>query len=275
MADQRWHLVEQWQRVLQAQCAWEREHEAALTELEEGSRQLEQREHGIEERARQLQSQEQTLQVRLSQLQERQEALSQLRGSLEGWQARLKLQSVTWHGEREQLLSQVRAREEAVAEQLARVRQLHQKQTQGLKQLAATLGKARQRCDKERRQYVALWKACQQNQALPGEKRLEREREALLHEMTRLDERAQWLDQMEKELVTRTEALAGQVADLQKQQAELGEGDARRTQEIQKAQAQQRLAEQQAQELREEVERLAQMLLEETDASGPRRGLAA
>lgn len=164
VADQRWHLLEQWQRLLRVQRSWEQGHGTALTELEGGSRRLQEREVHVQERAQQLLVQERLLEARLDQLQERQQALSQLRCSLEGWQARLKLQEASWHAEREEILSSVRAREEALAAQRARADHLHRRRTKRFKQFAADLDKAQIRCVQVRRQYLALWKACQQQQ---------------------------------------------------------------------------------------------------------------
>ncbi len=316
VADQRWHLLEQWQRLLEVQCLWEREHLLALTELESASQHLRQREQLVEERCGLMQVQEAILETRLAQLEQRQESLSQVRCSLEGWQARLQLQVTAWSVQREEAQNRVRLREEATAATLVRVEDVYRERLNRLKQSAGELRKARLRCDQMRKQYVTLWKDCRkQHQTLlteqhnltrqtlalerfrmetlsqcsdpaAAEKRLERlqrnssthgaealrqierEREELTAEMKRMDEQAQALAEMEKSLTERTEALARKLAEMETQQINLTEANARREQEAHKAQMQQRLAEQQAKELREEVERLARMLLDEVDANG-------
>jgi peptidoglycan hydrolase CwlO-like protein len=316
VADQRWHLMEQWERLLAVQSAWEQDRETVLNEVETCTKQLLQREQRVEERAEHLHLQEQILEARLKQLQQRQESLSQLRCSLEAWQARLKLQAAAWHSERDQVLGGVRVREQALAAQLVRAEQLYRKRSERLKEFAGQMRKARLRCDLVRKQYVKLWKVCQQQQQAllveqqnvsrqtlalerfrqecvtqssnpaAAEKRMdrlqrncntlnaeamrqvERERESLAAEITRLDERSRQMAEMEANLIRRTDELAAQLGDLENQQIALKEADARREMESQQAQSAQRLAEQQAQELREEVERLARMLLDEADASG-------
>ncbi len=300
------------------QTGWEAGQTALLADLEESGQSLQHREQLVKERSEHLHVQEQILQVRVTQLQQRQESLSQMRCALEGWQARLTLQANSWHAERDQALNNVRLREESVAGQLARAEQLYRQRTQRLKQFAVELRKARLRCDLVRKQYITLWKTCQQQQQAllveqqnvtrqtlalerfrlecitqssnpaAAEKRLdrlqrncntlnaeamrqiEREREGLVAEVSRLDERARLVAEMEQTLVQRTDALALQLTDLENQQVVLTEADARRQKETEKAQAAQQLAEQQARELREEIERLARMLLDEADATGER-----
>jgi pSer/pThr/pTyr-binding forkhead associated (FHA) protein len=314
VADQRWHLLEQWERLLQVQDDWQKEHTAVLSEIDEASQRLQQREVRLDERVEQIQKRETMLEARLAQLQQRQESLSQLRCSLEGWQARLQMQTTAWNAEREEVLSSVRAREEAVAAQAFRIEELHRKRTERIQKHFQSLRPARDRCEDVRKQYVGLWKACQeQHQALVAEQQLaarqtltlerfrmeclaeagnevkaekrlerlqhncdalnaeaqrhlERERQSLLKEMGRLDGRASTLADMEKDLVRRTDLLATQLTDLENQQVTMTENAGRRDQAMATLQVRYQLAEQQVQNLRDEVERLAQMLLEEVDA---------
>jgi len=314
VADQRWHLVEQWERLLRVQDDWERERTVGLAELEEASQHLQQREQRLDERAEQMRRLEAVLEGRVTQLQQRQESLSQLRCALEGSQARMQVQVTSWEAEREEVLSSVRAREEGLATQMFRAEELYRKRTARLKQHAQALHTGRKRCEEVRKQYVALWKATQQHQkgllteqqavarqtlalescrmeclaqaedTVTAEKRLERlqrngealhaeeeqqlehQWQALQAEMDRLDKRARLLAETEKDLAHRGEALAAQITALENQQAAVTEAAARRQQEVESYQVRYQFAEQQIQNLRDEVERLALMLLEEVDA---------
>jgi len=315
LADQRMQLLEQWQRLLRAEEAWQKERETTLVEVEDAGQCLQQREQRLDERAVQIQVQERALEGRLTHLQQRQESLSQLRCSLEGWQARLTVQASDWELQREEVLTAVRAREEALAAQTYRVEELHRRRTQRLKIQASGLLKAQQRLQAIRKQYLSLWKSCRQHhkalleeqQAVAqqtltleqfrleclaqapsqaaAEKRLERlqrgclaltheaerqveqDRQVLGDENNRLEERALALDALETELRRRQEEVSAQQTDLENQQLATSEGEARRLQEVQRLQNYHRVAEQQIKELRDEVERLARMLLDEVDTS--------
>jgi len=314
VADQRSHLVEQWERLLRVQDDWERERTVGLAELEEAGQRLQQREQRLDDRAEQMRRLETVLEGRVTQLQQRQESLSQLRCALEGSQARLQVQVTTWEAEREEVLSSVRAREEALATQLFRAEEHYRKRTARLKQHAQALHTERKRSEEVRKQYVAQWRAAQkrhkallteqqaaarQTLALENfrmvclaqaedtvaaekrlerlqrhgealyaeeEQQLERQWQALQEEMDRLDQRALFLADTEEDLTRRTEALATQITVLENQQAAVTEAVARRQQEVEGYQVRYQLAEQQIHNLRDEVERLALMLLEEVDA---------
>jgi pSer/pThr/pTyr-binding forkhead associated (FHA) protein len=317
VADQRWHLVEQWERLLRVQDDWERERTVGLAELEEATQRLQQREQRLDERAEQMRKLEAVLEGRVTQMQQRQESLSQLRCALEGSQAKLQVQVTSWEAEREEVLSSVRAREETLATQLFRAEELHRKRTERLKQHVQALRTERKRCEEVRKQYVALWKAArvhhkallteqqtaarqtvaletfrmeclaQAEDMVTAEKRLERlqrngealhaeadqqlelQWQTLQAEMDRQDNRARLLAETEEDLVQRTDALAAQLSDLENQQAAVTQAASRRQQEVESYQVRYQLAEQQIQNLRDEVERLAQMLLEEVDAGLP------
>ena len=133
-----------------------------VQELEDAAGRLQQREQHLEARVEQIRRQEALVEASVGQMQQRQESLSKLRCSLEGWQARMQVRHTAWEAEREEVLSAVRAREEALAAQLFRAEELHRTRTNRLKQQFQALRKARQRCDDVRLRYAALWTAARQ-----------------------------------------------------------------------------------------------------------------
>jgi pSer/pThr/pTyr-binding forkhead associated (FHA) protein len=155
LADQRAHLLEQWRTLLRVQEEWRREREEALADLEAAGRSLQEREQGIE-------TQERRLGAEAAEQRQRQQSLSQMRYSLEGWQARVKARDAAWAGERATLLAETRAREEAAGLQLKRIQDLARRRDVQRAKEAEELAAARARCEDLRLQYVALWEECSQ-----------------------------------------------------------------------------------------------------------------
>ena len=106
LADERLHLTEQCERLAAAQVQWEKKRSAQMRELEDRSRHI-----GNQERA---------IEKRLAELHQQQIEGYQKRQTLEGWQARLTVQSAAWKGERERLLDQLHALE-AKADRLSAI----------------------------------------------------------------------------------------------------------------------------------------------------------
>ena len=111
LADQRAHLVQQWQAMLAVHEQWHRDRQALLAEVEAAARRLGAREQHLLERERTWQPREEAL-VR------REEALTHLRLSLEGWQLRLTAEAVAWEADRYALLTELQGREAVVTRQM-------------------------------------------------------------------------------------------------------------------------------------------------------------
>jgi predicted nucleic acid-binding Zn-ribbon protein len=106
LADERLHLTEQCERLAAAQVQWEKKRSAQMRELED--------------RSRHIGNQERVIEKRLAELHQQQIEGYQKRQTLEGWQARLTVQSAAWKGERERLLAQLHALE-AKADRLSAI----------------------------------------------------------------------------------------------------------------------------------------------------------
>jgi Inner membrane component of T3SS, cytoplasmic domain len=155
LADQRAHLLEQWQTLLRVQEEWRSEREHALAGLETAGRSLQEQEHRLITRERELDA-------AAADGRQRQQALTQARHSLEGRQARLTAHETAWEAERATLLIDAKGREEAAGLQLARLRNLARRREVQRAKEAEELTAGLSRCEDLRRQYVALWKECQQ-----------------------------------------------------------------------------------------------------------------
>ncbi len=158
LADQRAHLLEQWQALLRVQEEWRRGREQSLAEMEAAGRVL-------YEREQRLLVQERRLDAATADCRQRQQSLSQMRSSLEGWQARLKARDLAGEAERTALTAEVQAREKAAGLQLQRLQDLARRREVQRGHEAEELAAARARCEDLRRQYVALWEECQQRRA--------------------------------------------------------------------------------------------------------------
>ena len=317
LSDQRLHLLEQWQRVIDLQDQWQRQREAVLTELEDSGHRLDEREQRIGER-------EQQLTTWAVQLEQRRDSLAQLHCSLEGRQARLTAGALDWETERARVLAGAQAAEESA---VARVRQLTKLCRRAFKRHhveATALQEARSRCEEVRQQYALLGEECRERtttllrdqQALAGEtlsverlrlellgrtenaaateKRLDklrrqsqglveraeaelkRERTALQAEAGRLDERGQTLRQEQEHIGSWRQKLAKRQRRWDERVAAAQDAELQRTQEMQRMLAQHEQDANQLRELREEVERLARLMMEEAgNGSASSQPLAA
>src|SRR5262245_13020798 len=102
VADQRRHLLEQWEQFLQAQQEWHDERLALLAEVEEAGRRLDDREAGIALREAELAG-------HMADIEDRCLALSRQRLGLEGQQARLLASEAEWQASRDGVLAQAEA----------------------------------------------------------------------------------------------------------------------------------------------------------------------
>jgi pSer/pThr/pTyr-binding forkhead associated (FHA) protein len=312
LADQRRHLLEQWQHLLQLYEAWAPERTAVIVQFETAARDLAQYEL-------QLTAREQALSAGEMVLGRRQQSLFEVRCSLEAWQARLTARETFLDNERVMLLADVKAREELAEAQAQRLEEMRQRRAQRRGQEIEELRVARAQHEQMRRDYALLWHECQDRRAVlirehrdlsaralaleqfrqellrratdtPGaDKRLERlrrrnlarlqteerdlirERAALESETKRLDRCAARLFRKEELQIGRHEDWILQVAAWEEQQAATAHLEQHRRQEVEHWQRLHEQNERQLAELREEVERIAQLLLDE----GECRPLAA
>ncbi|MGH7171599.1 MAG: hypothetical protein ACRELG_15085, partial [Gemmataceae bacterium] len=308
LADQRRHLLEQWQCLLELHEIWEPERSAIVSQFEMAAREL----VLVEQR---LANREQVLAVGETDLRRRQQALLEVRCALEAWQARLTARETFIDNERVMLLSDVRAREEMAEAQVQRLEEIRQRRQRRRSQEIEELRVARAQHEQMRRDYALLWQECQDRRAeligehrelaakalsleqfrqellgravdSPGaDKRLERlrrrnlahleseqrglkrERDALLAETRRLDRRAARLIHREERLVNQHEDWMKQVADWEDRQTASADLEQHRQQELRHWQLLHEQDERQVLELREEVERIARLLLEEVETT--------
>src|SRR5262249_22257208 len=75
---------------------------------------------------------------------------------LQGWQARLRAREVTWEGERDRLLSEVRTREELADKRLAVLLELRQRWQKRRCYEITLLKNKRAACEQLRREFAAL-----------------------------------------------------------------------------------------------------------------------
>ena len=114
LADQRLLLLEQWQRLVQAQHQWENERLRVIEELEKLAEHLQSRETILVEQKQFLEQAEHQFRVRHREL-------THLRQHLIAWRARLKSRENALESERDQLLMEVHSREELVEKHLGKL----------------------------------------------------------------------------------------------------------------------------------------------------------
>jgi hypothetical protein len=304
LADRRLHLLEQAARLAQIQQEWQAAQASALAELDEASRHLQERETQLEPRDRALADAE-------AELRRRGEVAAQQQAQLDGRQAQLAGQEAACEADRESLLTEVRAREEAVGRQAEALAELRRRWAERRKKDIAALRGGLQRCRAARRQYGALWEEClnhgaaleQQLRALAeralaleqyrlevigrapdsaaAEKRLERlrrrcaaptaaarrnldrERQALEAETRRVHHLAQQTEKQATALAQREADLSRRLADWELAQVGAEADRARLLADVQSLTAQRNRHQREAQALRDEVERLARLMIDD------------
>jgi pSer/pThr/pTyr-binding forkhead associated (FHA) protein len=310
LADQRRHLLEQWQRLLEMLEAWDPERAAVVVQFETAARELAQREQRIINR-------EEVLAAGEADLCRRQQALFEIRCSLEAWHARLTARETFLDNERVMLLADVKAREEVAEARAKRLEEMRQRRACRHSQELEEMRLARAQHEQMRRDYALLWQECQERRAelirehrelaakafaveqcrqdllrraadtaavdkflerlrrhelariQSDERELCRERAALAGETNRLDQLAARLLEQEQTLVARHEEWMRQVTEWEERQAAAAELEQHRRQELRHWQLVHEQEERQLAELREEVERIAKLLLEEADTMAP------
>jgi hypothetical protein len=150
LGDQRMHLLENWEKFLLAQQAWEEERSAALAEIEQAGK-------DIELRGRTVAEEERGLHVCQAELAQRQQALDAQRLGLEGLQTRLAMQDAACRAESERLNAGQLASERQVAHLRGQYEQVHRRRNLKREQELARLRDAIARADEARRQYGLAW----------------------------------------------------------------------------------------------------------------------
>lgn len=165
LADQRLHLAEQFERLLWARQRWQEQREAVAAELESLGLRLEERERQLEARALALAPTENAL------LRRRAEAI-QVRAHLESWRARLAAREAAWDTERESLVADLGAREQAVQRQQEVLADLRQRWARRRQEEVGRLRAEQARCQDAFLQLTSLWEECfRRNAALEQEQR--------------------------------------------------------------------------------------------------------
>jgi hypothetical protein len=158
LADQRLHIIIQWQSLLEVEQGWQAEHAAGLAALEAAADEL-------QERDRRLTAQEQILEERWADVSRRQHTLFELRSAVEGCQALLTARQAAWEAERSALLADVQGREEVARAKAERFENERQQLGERVKAEVSALVQARAKHEQMRSEYVALWKECQETRA--------------------------------------------------------------------------------------------------------------
>ncbi|MFO0925443.1 MAG: hypothetical protein U0736_00160 [Gemmataceae bacterium] len=191
LLDQRLHLAEQWEQLLQVQQQWQEERRTLLAEFQLARR-------PADLAASELAAAEGRVKLFEGELQRRHEQAARLRVSLEGWQAQLGLEQSEWQARRDDLLTGVEERERLLERRRHQLDEVQQRRNKQRKRELTELHVARNRCDEVRRQYSALWQEC------------EKLRERLGSQERALAGQAMALDRCRQELATQTDDSARQ-----------------------------------------------------------------
>lgn len=176
--DQRKHLLEQWDRLLTIQAAWEQERRTLLAEIDAAAR-------GLDERERQLSSQEAELAAEYSTLRRRQDTIDRLRTELEGKRARLAVREAAFESEQAARKSELRAREESVEREASRLLSLRQRWGDRRRDELGEIKLAQTRSEEARSAYLELWQNCQSRRAALTQEERELATQALAIERLR------------------------------------------------------------------------------------------
>ncbi len=305
LADQRAHLLEQWERLATVQQTWQEQRDGAATELEGLAQKLLQQEQTLGQRELRIHGSEDTYH-------RRQEEMAALREEVRLWRSRLQAREQELQAERRQLLDEVRRREAWAEGQLTlltelrdswqrqRTEQLARLETEraAVEQLHAVLARLREEYVARAGQVETGWRRLTERALALAEyrrrvlarsqdpaalrkiqrlrrrwlernkaelRKARRERKALTEQLVQLDSR-------QGELLRRTAELSRCEAELAAKQVELQEREAlfeadrsRLETTVHLAEAQRRLTEQRLSLLKDETERLAQALLDDED----------
>jgi pSer/pThr/pTyr-binding forkhead associated (FHA) protein len=303
LTDQRIMLLEQWQRLVQTQHAWENERAQCVDDLEKLTLMLQSRESTLGEREQYHEQAEHQFRLR-------QRELTHLRQHLVAWRARLKTRENALEGERSQLVVEVQNREDLVEKHMAALVDLRRRWSRRRRQELARLhsdctafAKLLEECNGLRRELLDRSAALDQEKRIltdkslaleearqefllridhPGaERRLERlerrwvvqneaacrevalQREALQSEMAAVQARFGELLKRQQAISQSEHDLAIKLTAFEHQESLAGVRNTRLEQERNSAEAQSQLLEQQLIRVKEEVERIARQLIED------------
>ncbi|MCS6850299.1 MAG: hypothetical protein NZ700_03900, partial [Gemmataceae bacterium] len=190
LADQRLHLAEQLERLVQAQENWQREHDAAAAALTAVAQRL-------AERERVLEIDECRVRHQLAEV-------AQTRQQLESWELRLGAREAAWESERERLVADIRLREQLVARRLHALHALHERWVRRRRQEVSQLQAAQAANLKVYEETVALRQEWLRRNA------------ALEQEQRSLAERALAVEQYRQELLRRSPQSAAAAKRIEK-----------------------------------------------------------
>lgn len=120
LADQRWQLVETWQRLASLHLYWQREQAQADRSLDEAARH-------IVEKGRALVLREESNQYFEEQLRREQQTLLVLRNHVTAWRSRLKVREIAWESDRRVLVETARLRDTQMDRHLRLLDELRQR----------------------------------------------------------------------------------------------------------------------------------------------------
>ncbi len=149
LTDQRAQLLEGWEHFLRVRMRWEEHQQSASREVRELVVQL-------HKQAQTLLVQEEQLAVTRESVAKRFTELQKVRQQLVAWQSRLKAREVTWEGERDRFLAELRSREEYTAQHLQSLAELRQRWAECRRKEVEAVKTVQEACDKSRLEYLAL-----------------------------------------------------------------------------------------------------------------------
>jgi hypothetical protein len=153
LADQRRQLVEECDRLAQAQQHWAQEHQAVVADLEATGERLLEREQAVALREAAVAAGE-------ADMRRRHEEARRERYRAEAWQARLAAREAAWQGDRDRVLAGSQVREEVAQRQWLALVGLRRHWSARRRQELKLLRADHERCQGFRRQYAQLWEEC-------------------------------------------------------------------------------------------------------------------
>jgi len=149
LADQRRHMVEQWERLTLTHHSWHQERLAAAATLEALVASWPAREDALTARVHRLEVAEKDLRRR------HQDAIH-LRQHIEAWAARVRLREASWESERDRLLTDLRGREALAEKHLGALVELRQRWTKRRRQELDVVRAERAACETLRQECNTL-----------------------------------------------------------------------------------------------------------------------
>ncbi len=151
LADQRRHLLEQWNKLVSVQADWDTERVALLTDLEATAARLDEQERALSRREGDLLAAEMSLK-RLE------ETTDNERSILEGQRLRQAAREAEFDSEHATRLAEIQVREESLAREAARLQELRQRWGERRRVELAEVQATRTRCGDAHAAYLALWR---------------------------------------------------------------------------------------------------------------------